>query len=125
MPGTGAQPATGAPATSTMTLVTDQNGNLTIDMGPLRRELLQQVLPQGKRLEELSTEERQKLMSEVNQRLLGVQLGLQISAAEVQKRAQEAEREAAAKDAAAGKTGPGRARIAEGPGCKRGPRRDA
>jgi serine phosphatase RsbU (regulator of sigma subunit) len=100
-PPPGAPPATGAPAASTMTLVTDQNGNLTIDMGPLRRELLQQVLPQGKRLEDLSTEERQKLMSEVNQRLLGVQLGLQISAAEVQKRAQEAEREAAAKEAAA------------------------
>lgn len=79
-----------------MMLVTDPSGNLTIDMGPLRRELLQQVLPQGKRLEELSTEERQKLVADVNQQLLGVKLGLQLSAAEVQKRAQEAEREASA-----------------------------
>ena len=66
-----------------------------IDMGPLRRELFQQVLPAGKRFEDLTPEERQRLAAEVNQRLLGIQQGLQIGAAELQKRAIEAEQEAA------------------------------
>jgi len=84
-----------------ITPTTDANGNLMIDMGPLRRELLQQSMPQGKTFRDLSSEEMQRLTSEVNQRLLGIQQGLQIGAAELQKRAMEAEKDAAAKAAAA------------------------
>jgi serine phosphatase RsbU (regulator of sigma subunit) len=78
----------------------DARGNLTIDMGPLRRDLFRQVLPADKRFEDLSQEERQKLAAEVNQRLLGIQQGLQIGAAELQKRAIAAEKDAEAKTAA-------------------------
>src|SRR6185295_19301871 len=62
---------------------------------------LQQALPSGKRFNELTPEEMQRLTAEVNQRLLGIQQGIQISAAELQKRAIEAEREAEAKAEAA------------------------
>ena len=58
-----------------------------IDMGPIRREMLRQVLPNGKRFEDLKPEERQRIAAEVNQRLLGIQQGIQIGAAELQKRA--------------------------------------
>jgi len=88
-----------------ITPTTDANGNLTIDMGPLRRELLQQAMPQGKRFNELTAEEMQRLTSEVNQRLLGIQQGLQIGAAELQKRAMEAEKDAEAKAKAAKTSG--------------------
>ncbi len=84
------------PQASTITPVLDANGNLTIDMLPLRRDIIRQVLPPDKRYEDLLPEERQRLAAEVNQRMLGIQQGLQISAAELQKRAIEAERTAKA-----------------------------
>lgn len=85
----------------TITPVVDPSGNLMIDLGPLRRDLFRQVLPPDTRYEDLKPEERQRVAAEVNQRLLGIQQGLQIGAAELQKRALEARREAAAKAAAA------------------------
>jgi serine phosphatase RsbU (regulator of sigma subunit) len=97
-------PATGGQTALLLTPITpttDANGNLMIDMGPLRRELLQQSMPQGKSFRDLSPEEMQRLTAEVNQRLLGIQQGLQIGAAELQKRAMEAEKAAEAKAAAA------------------------
>ncbi len=81
----------------TVTPTTDASGNLTIDIAPLRRSLFRQVLPEGKRYEDLTPEDRQRLAAEVNQRLLGIQQGIQIGAAELQKRAIEVEKEAAAK----------------------------
>jgi serine phosphatase RsbU (regulator of sigma subunit) len=53
------------------------------------------VLPAGKRYEDLTAEDRQRLAAEVNQRLLGIQQGIQIGAAELQKRALELEKETA------------------------------
>ena len=83
-----------------ITPTTDANGNLTIDIAPLRRSLFRQVLPEGKRYEDLTPEDRQRLAAEVNQRLLGIQQGIQIGAAELQKRALELEKEAAATELA-------------------------
>jgi serine phosphatase RsbU (regulator of sigma subunit) len=107
-PPSGPPPVPGAPGapgstaqTTTITPITDANGNLMIDMGPLRRDLMRQVLPADKRLEDLTAEERQRLAADVNQRLLGIQQGIQISAAELQKRAVEAEKAATAKAEAA------------------------
>ncbi|HVJ26105.1 MAG TPA: SpoIIE family protein phosphatase [Vicinamibacterales bacterium] len=88
-------PAT--PGAVTVTPTTDASGNLTIDIAPLRRSLFRQVLPPGKRYEDLTPEDRQRLAAEVNQRLLGIQQGIQIGAAELQKRADELEKEVAAK----------------------------
>jgi len=109
-PPPGPPPAPGAPGnagqTATITPITDANGNLMIDMGPLRRDLMRQVLPADKRLEDLTAEERQRLAADVNQRLLGIQQGIQISAAELQKRAVEAEKAATAKAEAAAKAAP-------------------
>jgi serine phosphatase RsbU (regulator of sigma subunit) len=83
------------PPVMAITPTTDASGNLTIDMAPLRRSLFRQVLPAGKRYEDLTPEDRQRLAAEVNQRLLGIQQGIQIGAAELQKRALELEKEAA------------------------------
>jgi serine phosphatase RsbU (regulator of sigma subunit) len=87
-------PASPAPTPQTITPVLDASGNLMIDMGPLRRDLIRQVLPPDTRYEDLKPEERQRIVAEVNQRLLGIQQGLQIGAAELQKRALEAARQA-------------------------------
>ena len=94
-------PAVQLPPGTVVVPVMDARGNLTIDMGPLRRDLFRQVLPADKRFEDLSPEERQRIAAEVNQRLLGIQQGLQIGAAELQRRAIAAEKEAEAEKAAA------------------------
>ena len=85
------------PSAPAITPTADASGNLTIDIAPLRRSLFRQVLPEGKRYEDLTPEDRQRLAAEVNQRMLGIQQGIQIGAAELQKRATELEKEAAAK----------------------------
>ena len=90
----------GTPGTATVMPVMDARGNLMIDMGPLRRDLFRQVLPADKRFEDLTPEERQRIVAEVNQRVLGIQQGLQIGAAELQKRAIAAEKLAEAQAAA-------------------------
>ena len=95
-PSTPANASTVPPPVTAITPTTDANGNLTIDIAPLRRSLFRQVLPEGKRYEDLTPEDRQRLAAEVNQRLLGIQQGIQIGAAELQKRALELEKEAAA-----------------------------
>lgn len=83
------------PAVTTVTPTTDASGNLTIDIAPLRRSLFRQVLPPDTRYEDLTPEDRQRLAAEVNQRLLGIQQGIQIGAAELQKRALEVEKDVA------------------------------
>jgi len=72
-----------------------------IDLAPIRREILRQIVPEG-HFENLTPEERQRVTREVNQRLLGIQQGLQLGAAGLQKKAAEAEaaQSAAAKAAA-------------------------
>jgi hypothetical protein len=62
---------------------------------------MRQVMPADKRFEDLTPEEQRRLAAEVNQRLLGIQQGLQIGAAELQRRALAAEKEAEAQQAAA------------------------
>ena len=110
-PGAAAQSAQGstaaAPATplipgvpSTWTTV-DQNGKVKIDMAPIRREMFRQILPEG-RAENLTPEERQRVAAEINQRMLGIEQGIKLSAAELARQAQAAEK-AAAKVASAQK----------------------
>jgi serine phosphatase RsbU (regulator of sigma subunit) len=78
----------------------DANGKLMIDLAPIRREMLRQVAPNG-RIEDLKPEDRQRLAAEINQRMVGIQQGIKLGAAEIEKRAQEAQREADAKSKAA------------------------
>jgi serine phosphatase RsbU (regulator of sigma subunit) len=74
--------------------------HIKIDLAPIRRDLFRE-LAQGDSLEHMTPEQRQRLGREVNQRLLGIVQGLQLSAAEVQKKAQAAKEQRAAVDAQA------------------------
>jgi serine phosphatase RsbU (regulator of sigma subunit) len=71
---------------------------MKMDLTPIRRELFREMAPEGK-FETMTPEERQRVGREVNQRLLGIVQGLQLSAAEIQKKA-EAAKQAAAERAA-------------------------
>jgi len=73
---------------------------LRIDLRPIRQELLRQILPEG-RVENLTPEERQRVGKEINQRLLGIQQGLQLSAQALQERAEAAQQQAEAEASAA------------------------
>jgi serine phosphatase RsbU (regulator of sigma subunit) len=88
---------------------------LMIDVGPMRRDIVRQILPDGQ-WEKLTEAERQRIMAEVNQRMLGIAQGIQLGAAEAQKRVAEAQRAADAKAqaamAASVKTAPRKAPVA-------------
>ncbi|HKV99930.1 MAG TPA: SpoIIE family protein phosphatase, partial [Vicinamibacterales bacterium] len=71
----------------------DATSRLMIDLAPIRRDILKQIVPDG-HLENLTPEERQRIGRELNQRMLGIAQGLQLGAAGLQKRAADAEREA-------------------------------
>ncbi len=64
----------GAPPTDTP----DDPGRIRIDLGPVRRELLQQIFPERERWDELSQQERELIQLKVNERMLGIQQGIQI-----------------------------------------------
>jgi serine phosphatase RsbU (regulator of sigma subunit)/predicted Fe-S protein YdhL (DUF1289 family) len=85
-----------------------------IDVGPMRRDIVRQFVPEGQ-WEKLSEEERQRIMAEVNQRMMGIAQGIQLGAAEAQKRVAEAQRAADAKAqaiaAAAVKSAPRKAPV--------------
>jgi serine phosphatase RsbU (regulator of sigma subunit) len=51
---------------------------IQIDLGAMRRELMQQLLPDRERWDQLSQEERGLLVAKVNERILGIQQGIQI-----------------------------------------------
>jgi serine phosphatase RsbU (regulator of sigma subunit) len=72
-----------------------QPGALRIDLAPLRQQLYEQILPKGYS-GNLTTEQRQAVGREMTQRLLGIEQGIRMGAAELQKRAAEAQKVAAA-----------------------------
>ena len=92
----------------------DANGKLMIDLAPIRREMLRQVVPNG-RIEDLKPEDRQRIAAEINQRMVGIQQGIKLGAAELEKRAQEAQREADAKSKATAVAKPAKAAPAPVP----------
>jgi serine phosphatase RsbU (regulator of sigma subunit) len=73
--------------------------HLKIDLAPIRRELYRE-LTANENLGQMTPEERQRVGREVNQRLLGIVQGLQLSAAEIQKKAEAAKQQAVAERAA-------------------------
>ena len=94
-PPPGAPPVPPPPVSPPAPGATDESPDkLMIDMAPIRREVLRQIVPAGK-LETLTAEERQRLAAEINQRMIGVVQGIRVGAAELQKRAEEAQRAAA------------------------------
>ena len=74
---------------------TDDPARMKIDLAPIRRELFREMAPGGS-FEQMTPEERQRVGREVNQRLLGIVQGFQITAAEIQKKAAAAKEQAAA-----------------------------
>ena len=73
---------------------------ILIDVGPMRRDIVRQIVPEGQ-WEKLTDVERRQIMDEVNQRMMGIAQGIQLGAAEAQKRVAEAQRAADAKAQAA------------------------
>ncbi len=78
--------------TSAVTI--DDAGHVQIDMRPIRAEILKQLIPDGK-VANLTPEEQRRLGSELNQRMLGIEQGIRLGAAEIQKKAEDAQRAAA------------------------------
>jgi hypothetical protein len=68
-----------------------KNSALRIDLGPLRQQIYQQMFPTGQ-AENMTPEQRKAVGREMNQRLLGIQQGIQLGAAELQKIATDAQR---------------------------------
>ncbi len=66
----------------------------------MRRDIVRQIVPEGQ-WEKLTDAERRQIMDEVNQRMMGIAQGIQLGAAEAQKRVAEAQRAADAKAQAA------------------------
>lgn len=93
--GTGTPGGTGTGASAAAADATDATSRLMIDLAPIRREILKQIVPDG-HLESLTPEERQRIGRELTQRMLGIAQGLQLGAAGLQKRAADAERGAQA-----------------------------
>jgi serine phosphatase RsbU (regulator of sigma subunit) len=89
---TPADPAAANPAA-------DDPSHLKIDLAPIRRELFREMTQSGS-FEQMTPEERQRVGREVNQRLLGIVQGFQLSAAEIKKKADAAKLQAAAERAA-------------------------
>lgn len=89
----GLGPAAGTAAADAANAASDAT-RLTIDLAPIRREILKQIVPDGQ-LDNLTPEERQRVAREVNQRMLGIAQGIQLGAAGLQKKAADAEKEAA------------------------------
>ncbi|MCC7008105.1 MAG: PP2C family protein-serine/threonine phosphatase [Acidobacteria bacterium] len=75
---------------------------IAIDMMPIRREIMQQFASQEE-FAALPEAEQQRIIGEVNQRMLGIRMGIQMGTAEVQRRIADAQRaaEAKAREAAA------------------------
>ena len=74
---------------------------IQFDMMPIRREMIQQLVGSSEEWQKLSQEDRQKVIGEVNQRMLGIVQGIQMGAAELQKKVSEAQKVADEKARAA------------------------
>ena len=87
---------------------------MMIDIGPMRRDIVRQFVPEGQ-WEKLTDEERRRIMTEVNQRMLGIAQGIQLGTAEAQKRVAEAQRAADAKAQAVAAAAEKAAKAAKAP----------
>jgi serine phosphatase RsbU (regulator of sigma subunit) len=67
---------------------------IVIDMGAITRDMYRKYVPEGG-MSSLTGEQRQQMARDINQRVMGIAEGIRISAAELQKKAQEAEQKSA------------------------------
>lgn len=68
---------------------------VVIDMGAIAREMFSKYVPEGG-FEKMTPEQRQQLAREVNSRMMGIAEGIRISSEQLQKKAEEAKKSAAA-----------------------------
>ncbi len=87
-PASGEPSANGTPA--------DAADRISIDLGPIARDMFRQFMPEGTDFSHLTPEERQRVATEVNQRMLGIVEGLRLGAQELQRKADAARQKAAA-----------------------------
>jgi serine phosphatase RsbU (regulator of sigma subunit) len=119
-------PPKDAPIVTRIVTGDDVKDRIKIDMTPIRRELLREILPPGKQPGTLTAEERERVGRELAQRMMGMVAGLQLGAAELTKQAEAAKRQAggaAAKAAQDAKTFAAQARnqTAEAANASRAP----
>ena len=97
-PGSAPRPAPDTAATSGGA----EADRIRIDVGPIARDVFRQLVPEGTSPSELTPDQRQRIAAEINQRMTGINEGLKIAAAELQRKADEARKKAEA-DAQAAK----------------------
>jgi len=61
-----------------------------IDLGPMRREILHDIFPDRDQWDQLSPEERDQILSKVNERMLGIKQGIEILQQKASEQAEEA-----------------------------------
>ena len=82
----------------------DESDRISIDVGPIARDVFRQLVPEGTNPNDMTPEQRQRVSAEINQHMLGINEGIKLAAAELQRKADEAKRKADA-DVNAAKTG--------------------
>lgn len=87
---------------------------IVIDMAPIRRDIIRQFVPDGQ-WDQLSAEDRARVFSEVQQRVLGIRQGIDIIREQVAERAAAAGAEGTAASAPAAAPAPDRAPPAPAP----------
>jgi serine phosphatase RsbU (regulator of sigma subunit) len=73
---------------------TDESDRIHIDVGPIARDVFRQLVPDGTNPSTLTPEQRRQIASEINQRMAGINEGLKLAAAELQRKADEARQKA-------------------------------
>lgn len=91
--------------------VANETDRILIDMGPIRQEIISQIVPREK-WDQLSDDERRQVFMDVDQRVRGIQQGIQMGAIEFQKRLADAQRAADLKAQAAAAEDARRAKAA-------------
>ena len=74
----------------------DAADKISIDLMPIRLDIMRQYASQEE-FSKLSPAEQERIRGEVNQRMLGIQMGIRMGTAEAQRRIEEAQRAAATK----------------------------
>jgi serine phosphatase RsbU (regulator of sigma subunit) len=95
-----APPAARGPAPDGMPAPPQLDERITIDMRPIRLEILKQYAS-AEEFSKLPERERQRIIGEVNQRMLGIAMGIRMGTAEAQRRIADAQRVAGEKARAA------------------------
>jgi serine phosphatase RsbU (regulator of sigma subunit) len=63
---------------------------IRIDLGPMRREILHDLFPDRDQWDQLSPEERDQILSKVNERMVGIRQGIEILQQKASEQAEEA-----------------------------------